>query len=423
MIDASGQKNRRILLIDDSEDIHKDFRKVLGRRASSADLDEMEASIFGAAPGAAGPPAFDLTSVYQGEQGLSAIQRALQEGAPYALAFVDVRMPPGWDGIETLARIWKEDPALQAVICSAYSDYSWGDITARLGQTHRLLILKKPADPIEVRQMACALTEKWNFERALLRSEAETRWLLDALPDALLRVGKDGTCLGFKPSKEIPALFFSRFSPGCHLREVLPDVVSRQMIAHIERALHEGTAQFLEYQDPASEQGRDYEARIAPSGPAEAMVILRDVTSRKRAEAEAEQRRAWGETLRAQADALAALSTPLIPISDEIVVVPLVGELNARRMEQVQETLAHGISAKRARVAILDVTGVPSLDAPSADAVLRAAQAARLLGAEVILTGIRPDVAQILVSLGRDLSGIVTHGTLQSGVAFAMRRR
>ncbi len=157
MIQPGSEMNRRILVIDDSEDIHEAFHQVLGRRTDTADLDSLEASLFGPLASEAGLPAFALTSCYQGEEGLSAVLRALREGAPYAMAFVDMRMPPGWDGLETLSRIWQEDPALQAVICSAYLDYDWRDITARLGQTHRLLILKKPADPIEIRQMACGL--------------------------------------------------------------------------------------------------------------------------------------------------------------------------------------------------------------------------------------------------------------------------
>jgi anti-anti-sigma factor len=423
MLDAAG-KNRRILVIDDSEDIHKDFHKVLARRAETAELDEIEASLFGASSSPGGQPVFEVTSSYQGEQGLAAIRRALADGAPYAMAFVDLRMPPGWDGVETLARIWEEDPALQAVICSAYSDYSWGDITARLGQTHRLLILKKPADPIEVRQMACALTEKWNFERALVRSEADNRLLLEALPDALLRVDKDGLCLNFKPSREVQLPRASgSFSPGCHLREVLPEVVARQVMDSVARTLGGDTAQLFEYQGSAGEEGSTHEARIVRNGSGEALVILRDVTERRRTETEAEQRRALEEIVRAQANALLVLSMPLIPISDEIVVVPLIGDLNAERMQHVQKTVVQGIAKSRAQVVLLDLTGVPSLDAASSDAILCTARAARLLGAKVILTGMRSDVAQILVSQGRDLGGIVTHRTLESGIAFAMGRR
>ncbi|MFH1417732.1 MAG: response regulator, partial [Planctomycetota bacterium] len=78
-------------------------------------------------------------------------------------AFVDVRMPPGWDGIETVARLWKEDPYVQVVICTAYSDYSWGEMVERLGLSDQLVILKKPFDSVEVRQLAAALAEKWHL--------------------------------------------------------------------------------------------------------------------------------------------------------------------------------------------------------------------------------------------------------------------
>jgi PAS domain S-box-containing protein len=79
------------------------------------------------------------------------------------MAFVDVRMPPGWDGIETIAKIWDVYPDLQIVICTAYSDYSWDDMIAKVGQSDRLLILKKPFDNVEVLQLANALTEKWRL--------------------------------------------------------------------------------------------------------------------------------------------------------------------------------------------------------------------------------------------------------------------
>src|SRR6185312_12690910 len=106
---------------------------------------------------------FEVDSAFQGQEGLEMVRKAVAEGRPYPLAFVDVRMPPGWDGIETVARIWKEYPDLQVVICTAYSDYSWDDMLKNLGRTDRLVILKKPFEVIEVLQLAEALTEKWNL--------------------------------------------------------------------------------------------------------------------------------------------------------------------------------------------------------------------------------------------------------------------
>jgi DNA-binding LytR/AlgR family response regulator len=108
---------------------------------------------------------FELESACQGEEGLRFVQERFASGLPYALAFVDVLMPPGWDGIETIGRLWQVDPNLQIVICTAYSDYSWSDIRTKLGSSDNLLILKKPFDNIEVIQLAHALTRKWLVSR------------------------------------------------------------------------------------------------------------------------------------------------------------------------------------------------------------------------------------------------------------------
>src|SRR5205814_2894139 len=104
---------------------------------------------------------FSIDSAFQGQEGLELVKRSLAEKDPYEVAFVDVRMPPGWDGIETISRIWAIYPELQVVICTAYSDYSWEDITGQFGHSDSVLILKKPFDNIEVLQMAHALVKKW----------------------------------------------------------------------------------------------------------------------------------------------------------------------------------------------------------------------------------------------------------------------
>jgi len=146
-----------------------------------------------------------------------------------------------------------------------------------------------------------------------------------------------------------------------------------------------------------------------------------DITARRRAE-EAEARRQQ-EIIRAQALAIEELSTPLIPIADEILVMPLIGMMDSIRAQQVMHSLLTGLAASRGKFAILDITGVPVVDTAVANAILRAAHAARLLGTEVILTGIRPEVAQTLVHIDADLSNITTRGTLQSGIAYALGRR
>ncbi len=145
-----------------------------------------------------------------------------------------------------------------------------------------------------------------------------------------------------------------------------------------------------------------------------------DITERKRAEAE--HRQLQEEVIAIQAATLAELSTPLIPINREIVAMPLIGAIDEARAQRIMESLLQGIVETRAKTAILDITGVAVVDTRVADALLSAARAARMLGAQVILTGIRPEVAQTLVSLGTNLEGIVTRGTLQSGIAFALEQ-
>jgi two-component system cell cycle sensor histidine kinase/response regulator CckA len=154
--------NHRILVIDDNAAIHEDIRKILARRKpDSASLEDEEALLFGQSNEAVNSASFEIDSALQGQEGLELVQKALKEERPYALAFVDVRMPPGWDGVETISRLWQVYPELQVVICTAYSDYSWDDITRQFGHCDSVLILKKPFDNIEVLQMAHALTKKW----------------------------------------------------------------------------------------------------------------------------------------------------------------------------------------------------------------------------------------------------------------------
>ncbi len=152
----------RVLIVDDNEAIHDDMRKILGGNAGT-DLLEDEAFLFEKVE--VNGARFTLDSAYQGQEGLAMVSRAAAEGQPYALAYVDIRMPPGWDGVETVLNLWKADPDLQVVMCTAYSDYSWNDIVRNLGHSDSLVILKKPFDNIEVVQLAHALTRKWTMGR------------------------------------------------------------------------------------------------------------------------------------------------------------------------------------------------------------------------------------------------------------------
>jgi signal transduction histidine kinase len=166
----NNQSNRRILLIDDTPSIHDDFRKILTPAAHQhADLDLLESALFGSEAKRISS-AFELDSAYGGQEGLSKLCEALKNTRPYALAFVDMRMPEGWDGAQTIEHLWEADPRLQVVVCTAYSDYSWEELLERLQAHDRLLILKKPFDNIEVLQMANTLTTKWDMtERAQIQ--------------------------------------------------------------------------------------------------------------------------------------------------------------------------------------------------------------------------------------------------------------
>jgi two-component system NtrC family sensor kinase len=159
--------NRRVLVVDDNPDIHNDFRKILNltSREAHSQLDQIESAIFDA-PSPTPPSCdFELSWAFQGKDGFNLVQEAEAAGRPFAVAFVDVRMPPGWDGVETAQRLWEICPDLQIVICTAYSDYSWDEMICKLGHSDQLVILKKPFDNIEVLQMATAMSEKWRLSQ------------------------------------------------------------------------------------------------------------------------------------------------------------------------------------------------------------------------------------------------------------------
>ncbi len=177
---GAGNKNLRILVIDDNPVIHEDFRKILATTTASDELEQAGASLFDEEPVAVHGEPFDLSFADQGERGFRMVEQSVAAGKPYALAFVDMRMPPGWDGVETIEHIWKVDPEIQVVICTAFSDHPWHRITARLGQTDRLLILRKPFDAIEVEQLASSLTHKWNLAQEICSKLKELMITRDA---------------------------------------------------------------------------------------------------------------------------------------------------------------------------------------------------------------------------------------------------
>jgi diguanylate cyclase (GGDEF)-like protein len=167
--DDSQLGDLRLLIIDDNSAIHQDFQKILAPDTETdAGLSQVENLLFGDSVATPVRQAtYLLDFALQGAQGAEYVKRAIADGRRYAMAFVDMRMPPGWDGLETIEHIWAADPDIQIVICSAHSDYEWTDVVERLGQSDKLLVLKKPFEPIEVKQCASAMTRKWQQERAL----------------------------------------------------------------------------------------------------------------------------------------------------------------------------------------------------------------------------------------------------------------
>lgn len=152
----------------------------------------------------------------------------------------------------------------------------------------------------------------------------------------------------------------------------------------------------------------------------EVIGVALDVTERQYAEQE--QARLRDELIIAQQVAIRELSTPLLPIANGVVIMPLVGSIDTGRAVQMMEALLEGVAQHRAHTAIIDITGVQVVDTQVANGFIQAAQAVQLLGARVIITGIQPQIAHALVTLGVELRGIVTRASLLDGVSFALRK-
>ncbi len=206
----------KIMIIDDNPEIHHDFVKILTPVEASSHLQDLKSKVFGGLDERKRSlPQFQIDTATQGQEGFEKIKKGFEEKKPYALAFVDIRMPPGWDGIETIKRIWKVDPNIQIVICTAFSDYTWEETVEELGTTDNLLVLKKPFDVIAVRQLAAALTKKWrlmqevrsyteslekNIEEktmSLRQSLSLTRSTLESSTDGIVVVNYEGNIIDY----------------------------------------------------------------------------------------------------------------------------------------------------------------------------------------------------------------------------------
>jgi PAS domain S-box-containing protein len=251
----------RILVIDDNPNIHEDFKTILLEDNDNKELDSLKAEVFGdSSPEPVHSKKYELNFASQGKEGYEKIKQAFSENGPYQLVFVDMRMPPGWDGLQTIEHIWKVDPCIQVVICTAYSDYSWEDILQRLGKSQNLLILKKPFDSVEVSQLVTALLEKWTLakqasikmdqleemtrektqelteankqlqleialhkqaEETLAHKENLLQMIISATGEAMILIGNDGLITLFNPAAE--EMF------GCKKEDMLGQPLDRLM--------------------------------------------------------------------------------------------------------------------------------------------------------------------------------------------------
>src|SRR5262245_28533746 len=262
------------------------------------------------------------------------------------------------------------------------------------------------------------ISQRKRDKQALRQAEA----MLAAMPDLMFRLSRAGEYLDCKISPDHELYVPPEQVIGKRLHDLMAPEMADAWLEWIAKALDSGQTQVYEYRMPTPQHGiRDFEARLLVSGIDEVLTIARDITERKQAEEALRRSADQQQIIRLQAAALRELSTPLIPISDDVLVMPLVGAVDTGRAQQVLEALLDGVAAGRARIAILDITGVPVVDTQVANALIQAAQAVRLLGAKVILTGIRPEVAQTLVGLGVDLGSLVTRARLQDGIMYAMR--
>ncbi|WP_287158380.1 PAS domain S-box protein [Chloroflexus sp.] len=261
------------------------------------------------------------------------------------------------------------------------------------------------------------VTAQIEAEEELRQSEQRNRTLLAAMPDLMFLLSSDGVFLNYKPDPTgrllvPPEMFLNR-----HVTEVLPPELATQILQRIDALKRSGEMQTFEYQIEIDNQVEVYEARMVLLQD-NVMVLSRNITAQRQAERE---RAAMQEQIiQAQQATLRELSTPLMPIADGVVAMPLIGAIDSARAQQIMESLLYGVAEYKARVAIIDITGVKVVDTQVAGALIRAAQAARMLGAEVVLTGISPEIAQTLVHIGADLGAMKTKATLQEGIRYAL---
>jgi CheY-like chemotaxis protein len=160
-------KNTNILIVDDMEEIHVAYKFILETKVNhtAKSMDSVMDDLFEDNKESKiniDLPHYNLDSCYQGEEAIIKVKESLEKNDPYALVFMDMRMPPGLNGIETIKKIWEIDPKLEIILCTAFSDYNWKETINYLGCSDQLLLLKKPFETPEIQQAALAQVLKWN---------------------------------------------------------------------------------------------------------------------------------------------------------------------------------------------------------------------------------------------------------------------
>ena len=282
--------NRRILVIDDNQAIHADFQKILdGSPGTFQKLAEMESALFDEAPSTTDFGGFEVDCADQGQSGLAMVEKALEEGRPYGMAFVDMRMPPGWGGVETIEHIWQVDPSIQIVICTAFSDHAWDEVIQRLGMSDQLLVLRKPFDAIEVQQLANALTRKWTLAGQVREHLADLEAQVVLRTDRLQHMNAE-------------------LARSNHELDQFASVASHDLQEPLRKIQAFGDRLMTKCHDSLDDQGRDYLQRMQAAA-GRMQTLIRDILSFSR---------------------LAAKAKPFEPVNLNALIQEILSDLEAR---------------------------------------------------------------------------------------------
>jgi rsbT co-antagonist protein RsbR len=274
---------------------------------------------------------------------------------------------------------------------------------------------KQPAVVIEINH---DITESKRNETELRASEAELRALFAAINDIIIVVDREGHYRKIAPTNPNRIYRPPEELLGKRMHEVLPAVQADFFLTIVRRALDTGEVVHAEHPLVIEDQEIWFSTAFSPLTQDSALIISRDITLRKRTDQE--QVRLREQIIRTQAAMLAELSTPLIPLNDQVLVMPIIGMIDQQRSQALLTALLEGVRSQRVAVVIVDITGVPQIDNQVALALTQAAQSLKLLDTHLILTGLKAEIAQSLVLLGIDLNELIIRSTLQSGISYAL---